>query len=134
MSSIFSRIISGELPAHKIVEVENYLAFLDIYPLMPGHTLVVPKREIENILDLDDELYVGLWIFAKQVAKAVQHVVACQRVGFVVAGFEVPHVHIHIIPMNATEDLNFAKQRERATDEELQKLAEEIRQALQTFF
>lgn len=130
MASIFSQIVKGELPAHIIAETDQYLAFLDIMPLHPGHTLVIPKDEVDYILDLDDELYMGLWLFAKHVAKAIEKAIPCKRIGFAVVGLEVPHAHIHLIPINSVEDMSFNKQRERASDEELARVAESIRQYL----
>ncbi len=130
MASVFTKIIQGELPAHKIVETNNYLAFLDIMPVRPGHTLAIPKKEVDYILDLEEDLYMGLWLFAKQVAKAVQKATMCKRIGFSVVGFEVPHVHIHIIPMESIDDMCFSKPRTKASDEELSAMAKKIREAL----
>ncbi len=130
MASIFTQIVNGELPAHKIVETEDYLAFLDIYPLKPGHTLVITKKEIPEIIDLDDELFVGLWLFGKEVAKAIKKTVKCERISFVVLGFQVPHAHIHLIPLDSETELNFQQERSRASDEELAEMAKKIREAL----
>jgi histidine triad (HIT) family protein len=130
MASIFSKIVKGEVPAHIVAETDHYLAFLDIMPLHPGHTLVIPKDEVDYILDLDDELYMGLWLFAKHVAKAIEKAIPCERIGFAVVGLEVPHAHIHVIPIHSVEDISFNKPRSRASDEELAKIAESIRQFL----
>lgn len=108
MASIFTRIVQGEIPCYKIVETEHYLAFLDIRPQAKGHTLCITKQEIDYIFDVDDELYQGLWMFAKKVAKAVKKVVPCKRVAIVVIGDEVPHTHVHLIPFNSMEDVRFS--------------------------
>jgi len=130
MATIFSRIASGELPCHKIAEDENYLAFLDISPLKTGHTLVIPKKETDNIFDIEDELYKGLFIFAKRVAKAVKKVVPCSRIGMAVIGLEVPHAHIHLVPINDADDINFTRPKMVPTNEELVATAEKIKAAL----
>jgi histidine triad (HIT) family protein len=110
MASIFSRIIQGEIPAYKVAEDENYLAFLDISPAAKGHTLVIPKKEVDYLFDLDDDLYTGLQLFAKKVAVALKQAVPCRKVGVLVLGLEVPHAHIHLIPMKNEGDLlNFSK-------------------------
>ena len=107
MASIFSKIISGEIPSYKIYEDENYLAFLDINPNALGHTLCIPKKEIDEIFDLDDQTLSGLMIFSKKVAKAIKKAVVCKRVGMSVIGLEVPHVHVHLIPINKMDDMLF---------------------------
>ena len=107
MASIFSKIISGEIPSYKIYEDENYLAFLDINPNALGHTLCIPKKEIDEIFDLDDHTLSGLMIFSKKVAKAIKKAVVCKRVGMSVIGLEVPHVHVHLIPINKMDDMSF---------------------------
>ena len=127
MASIFSKIISGEIPAHKIAETQNYLAFLDINPLMTGHTLVVPKSEMDVIYDMDDELFIGLHLFAKAIAKSLHKAIECKRIGFAIIGLEVPHAHIHLIPINSVSDMDFSKSRPKPTDEELANIAEKIR-------
>ena len=99
MASIFTRIVEGEIPCYKIAEDENFLAFLDINPLQEGHTLVIPKKEINYIFDVENELHAGLWNFAKKIGKAIEKVVPCQRIGITVIGLEVPHAHIHLIPL-----------------------------------
>ncbi len=107
MPSIFTRIVNGEIPCHKIAETEHYLAFLDVRPQAYGHTLCITKQEIDYVFDVEDELYAGLWMFAKIVAKSVKKVVPCKRVCVVVIGDEVPHTHVHLIPFNSMEDMRF---------------------------
>ena len=126
MPTIFSKIINGEIPCHKIWENEKCLAFLDVRPINPGHTLVIPKKEIDYLFDADDSLLSELMVFAKKVAKAIGKEVPCKKVGVMVAGLEVPHAHIHLIPINSVGDLNFARAKP-AAGEELAKLAEKIR-------
>lgn len=128
MPSIFSKIVKGEIPCHKIMEDEHYLAFLDIRPINPGHALVIPKKEIDYIFDLDKELLSGLMLFAQKAAIKIKKIVACQRVGMMVAGLEVPHAHIHLVPINSVGDLNFAKAKP-CSPEELAKIAAQIRNA-----
>jgi histidine triad (HIT) family protein len=130
MSSIFSRIVDGEIPSYKIAEDENYLAFLDINPLAKGHTLVIPKKEIDNLFDLDDELYQGLCLFAKNVAKAIEKCMPCKKVGVAVIGLEVPHAHIHLVPINGIFDLDFSRPKLKLTKEELAAIAQEISSAV----
>jgi histidine triad (HIT) family protein len=127
MSSLFSRIVAGEIPCHKIAENENCLAFLDINPLTMGHTLVIPKKEIDYLFDVEDELYQELWQFAKRVSKAIKKAVPCKRIGVAVIGLEVPHAHIHLIPMNRVSDMNFASPKLSPSKEELEAVAEKIR-------
>jgi histidine triad (HIT) family protein len=107
MASIFTRIINGEIPCHKVAETDDYLAFLDIRPQALGHTLCIPKREVDYIFDLEDDQLAGLMVFAKKVAKAVRQVVPCKRIGVAVIGIEVPHAHVHLIPLNAVSDMSF---------------------------
>jgi len=126
MSSIFSKIISGEIPAYKIAEDENFIAFLDAMPLVEGHTLVVPKKEVDLIFDLDREEYMNLWAFAQNVARQIKNAVPCTRVGIAVVGLEVPHAHIHLIPLNKIEDMNFKNERLRLTPEEYTKIQNSI--------
>jgi len=126
MASIFSKIVQGEIPCHKIAESESYLAFLDINPLAKGHTLVIPKEETDYIFDLDDEVLAGLMVFAKKVAMAIKARVACSRVGVTVIGLEVPHAHVHLIPINMVNDMNFAKPKLEFTKEELAAIAKDI--------
>lgn len=126
MATIFTRIINGEIPCHKIAENERYFAFLDINPLREGHTLVVPKTETDYIFDLDDDTLAGLIIFSKQVSKAIREVIPCNRIGVAVIGLEVPHVHIHLVPMDSMEDINFRNPKLRLTQDEFKSLAEKI--------
>ena len=126
MASIFTKIISGELPCHKLAEDDNYLAFLDISPLTPGHALVIPKKEVDYIFDMDQPLLEGIMPFAGKVAKAIEKVVPCKRIGVTVIGLEVPHAHIHLIPMNKVSDMNFAKPKMEISSEELADLAQKI--------
>jgi histidine triad (HIT) family protein len=130
MSSIFSKIIAGEIPAYKVAESIDFLAFLDINPLAEGHVLVIPKQEIDYLFDLDDELYTGLQMFAKIVATAIKQVIPCKRIGVAVIGLEVPHAHIHLIPMNEIADLNFSRPKLTFTPEQLEATAEKIKEAL----
>jgi len=126
MASIFSKIVNGEIPAYKVAEDENYLAFLDIFPVAKGHTLVIPKKEVDYLFDLDDELYAGLQLFAKKVATSLKKAIPCQKVGVLVLGLEVPHAHIHLIPMqNEADVLNFSKKQKFSPDE-FQKIKEII--------
>lgn len=126
MASIFSKIVSGEIPCYKIDEDENFLAFLDINPLAKGHTLVIPKKEIDYIFDLEDELLASMNIFAKRVAKAIDQSVVCKRVGIAVVGLEVPHAHIHLIPLNHIGDLSFANPKLKLTQKEFTSIASTI--------
>jgi histidine triad (HIT) family protein len=127
MASIFSRIASGELACHKVAETEQYLAFLDINPIAKGHTLVIPKREVDYIFDLSDEELAGLMLFAKKVARAIENVIPCSRIGMAVIGLEVPHTHIHLVPINDVYDIDFRKPKLRFSEEEFSKIAEKIR-------
>jgi len=126
MPSIFSRIVAGEIPAHKIAETDNYLAFLDVMPTTTGHTLVIPKKEVDYIFDLDDDLYAGLMAFAKTIAPAIEKAVPCKRIGVAVVGLEVPHAHIHLIPLNSMADMNFHNKL-KLTQDELAETAAKIR-------
>jgi histidine triad (HIT) family protein len=128
--TIFSKIAAGEIPAYKVAESNDFLAFLDINPLAEGHVLVIPKKEVDYIFDLDDETYVGLQVFAKIVATAIKKSIPCKRVGVAVIGLEVPHAHIHLIPMNNVSDLNFARPKLSFTSEELEATMDKIRKAL----
>ena len=129
MPSIFSRIVAGEIPAHKIAETDEYLAFLDVMPTTTGHALVIPKKEVDYLFDLDDELYAGLMAFAKKVAPAIEKAIPCKRIGVAVVGLEVPHAHIHLIPLNSMADMNFNNKMKPSQDE-LAATAEKIRQYL----
>lgn len=126
MASIFSRIIAGEIPSYKVAEDERYYAFLDINPLTKGHTLIVPKKEIDYLFDLDDETLSGMILFAKTVAKKIKRKIACSRVAVVVLGLEVPHAHIHLIPIQSEKDVDFTREKLKLTPEEFQKIAAEI--------
>lgn len=130
MASIFSRIVKGEIPCYKVAESDSCFAFLDINPLSKGHTLVIPKMEVDYIFDVEDELYSELMVFAKRVAKAVEKVVPCERMGVTVIGLEVPHAHVHLIPINALNDMNFAKPKLQFTQEEFNQLAASITAAM----
>lgn len=130
MATIFSKIVSGEIPCYKVAETNDYLAFLDVRPLTAGHTLVIPKVETDYIFDLEDEHFAGLHLFAKIVAKAVKTAIPCKRIGVAVIGLEVPHAHIHLVPMNELGDLNFEKERAVFTPEEYERIAQHIRSAL----
>lgn len=130
MATIFSKIVSGEIPCYKVAETNDYLAFLDVRPLTAGHTLVIPKVETDYIFDIEDEQFAGLHLFAKIVAKGVKAAVPCKRIGVAVIGLEVPHAHIHLVPMNEIGDLNFEKERVQLTPEQYEKIANDIRSAL----
>ncbi len=117
MPSIFTRIINGEIPAHKIAETDDFLAFLDVFPTAMGHTLVIPKQEINYLFALDDELYLGLMAFAKRIAPAIEQAVPCQRIGVAVIGLEVPHAHVHLIPLNSMADMDFTHKLKPSQDE-----------------
>jgi histidine triad (HIT) family protein len=129
MSTIFTRIIQGEIPCHRVAEDERFLAFLDIRPVATGHTLVVPKREVNELFDLDDETMGGLWVFAKAVAAALKRVVPCARVGVMVAGLEVPHAHVHLVPFTTMNELHFANAKPAAAAD-LAALATRVRTAM----
>jgi len=126
MSSIFTKIVNGEIPCYKVAEDEHHLAFLDVMPIAKGHTLVIPKKEVDLIFDLDEEEYKNLWAFAQKVAKKLKAAVPCVRVGVAVVGLEVPHTHIHLVPMNEIKDLNFMNERLKFTPEEYQEIQQEI--------
>ena len=127
--TIFSKIVAGEIPAHVVAESIDYLAFLDINPLAEGHVLVITKQEVDYLFDLEDEVYTGLQLFAKIVATAMKKAIPCKRIGVAVIGLEVPHAHIHQIPMNRVDDLNFARPKLSFTNEELAATALKIREA-----
>ena len=126
MSTIFSRIVAGEISAHKLAETEDYLAFLDVMPTTTGHTLVIPKKEVDYLFDLDDDLYAGLMAFAKKVAAGIEKAIPCQRIGVAVVGLEVPHAHVHLIPLNTMADMDFSHKL-NPTQDELAQTAENIR-------
>lgn len=126
MPSIFSRIIAGEIPAYKIAENDRYYAFLDINPITEGHTLVVPKVEVDYIFDLDDETLAGMMLFAKQVATKIKRKIDCKRVAVAVLGLEIPHAHIHLIPIKQEKDLDFHREKLKMTPDEFRKIADSI--------
>ena len=126
MASIFSRIVAGEIPCYKVAEDEKYFAFLDISPVAKGHTLVIPKHEVDYIFDLDDEEYAGLTAFAKKVAAAMKKVMPCKRIGVAVLGLEVPHTHIPLVPINKESDMNFFKEKLSLPAEEMAEIAAKI--------
>ena len=128
--SIFTRIVRGEIPAYKVAETEDFLAFLDINPLAKGHTLVIPKKQVDYLFDLEDELYLGIHIFAREIAHALRQAVPCKRIGTAVLGLEVPHAHIHLVPINEIGDLNFSGKKLSFPPEEMQQIADEIRAKL----
>jgi histidine triad (HIT) family protein len=130
MASIFSKIVSGEIPAHVVAETTEFLAFLDVNPLVMGHVLVIPKKEVDYIFDMDDESYFGLTLFAKIVAKGLKEAFPCKKVGVAVIGLEVPHVHIHLIPMNNVSDMNFSREKLKPSQEELAEAAVKIKTVL----
>ncbi len=130
MPSIFSRIVSGEIPSYKIAESEDYYAFLDINPMVKGHTLVVPKKEVDYIFDLDEDLLGGLMAFAKKVAHAIDATIPCKRVGVMVVGTEVPHAHIHLIPFQRESEMNITKSKMTLQPEEMEQIAASIRAKL----
>lgn len=126
MASIFTRIIQGEIPSYKVAENAHCYAFLDIFPLQRGHVLVVPKKEVDLIFDLEDSEYQELMSFSKKIAKAIKKAIQCERVGMTVIGLEVPHAHIHLVPINNVNDINFAKEKLKFSDEEFKSIAELI--------
>ena len=126
MATIFTRIINGEIPSYKVAEDENFYAFLDINPLMKGHTLVVPKQEVDYLFDLDDNILQKMTIFAKRVATQIKCKIECKKVAMIVLGLEVPHAHIHLIPMNTESDVDFHKEKLNLTPEEFAQIAKEL--------
>jgi histidine triad (HIT) family protein len=127
MSSIFSQIIDRKIPAYIVAEDDHHIAFLDIMPLVKGHLLVVPKKEVDYIFDLDDELYCSLQLFAKKVAIAQEKAIRCTRIGVAVIGLDVPHVHIHLVPLKSMDDINFSRPKLKLPDDEMNRIAEKIR-------
>ncbi|MFP4024084.1 MAG: HIT family protein [Thiohalospira sp.] len=127
MASIFTKIVKGEIPSYKIAEDENFYAFLDINPLVKGHTLVIPKQETDYYFDLDNETLSGLTLFSKKIAKAIDKAIDCKRVGVVVLGLEVPHAHVHLIPLNSEADASFSKPKLKLSKDEFEAIAERIR-------
>jgi histidine triad (HIT) family protein len=126
MSSLFTKIINQEIPCHKVAETEDYLAFLDINPLVMGHVLCIPKKEVDYIFDLEDETLAGLMLFSKKVAIAIDKAVDCKRVGVAVIGLEVPHAHVHLVPLQNVGDINFSKEKLSPSKEELASMAKSI--------
>ena len=126
MASIFTKIVNGEIPAYKVAEDENYFAFLDIFPVAKGHTLVIPKKEVDYLFDLEDELYAGLQLFAKKVAVGLKKAIPCEKVGVLVLGLEVPHAHIHLVPMQNEGDLLNFSDKKKFTPEEFQEITKLI--------
>ncbi len=133
MASVFSKIVQGEIPSHKIAETDKFLAFLDIRPLTKGHTLVIPKKEIDYFFDLDDPLLGEIMVFAKKVAKAIEASITCKRIGLSVVGLEVPHAHIHLIPINSVADMSFSKAPLTMNQDELGAIAQQIREKFEAF-
>lgn len=130
MPTIFTKIVNGEIPSWKIAEDDNYFAFLDINPLAKGHTLVIPKKETDYIFHLNDDEFKGLWTFAKKIALAIEAAVPCERIGIAVIGLEVPHAHIHLVPLNSVYDIDFKKPKLKLSHDEFANLASEITKAL----
>ena len=126
MASVFTRIVKGEIPCYKVAEDDRYFAFLDINPLAKGHTLVIPKEETDNIFDLDDRTLADMMVFAKRIARKIQANIACKKVAVVVLGLEVPHAHIHLIPINSEKDVDFHREKLQLTPEEFQRIAKRI--------
>jgi len=130
MSSIFSKIVDGDIPAYKVAEDDNYLAFLDIFPLAKGHVLVIPKKHTDYIFDIDTDEYLELWKFAQKVAKAMDKVIHCKRIGVAVIGLEVPHAHIHLIPMDSVEEINFSLPKLNLSNNQMNNISELIKSAI----
>ncbi|TAL60054.1 MAG: HIT family protein [Bacteroidetes bacterium] len=127
MPTIFSKIVNGDIPCYKVAESDKYLAFLDVFPLAKGHTLVIPKKETDYIFDIPDEEYSGLQLFSKKVAKAIEKAIPCKRIGVAVIGLEVPHAHIHLIPLQNVNDINFSRPKLSFSKEEMEDTAKNIR-------
>jgi histidine triad (HIT) family protein len=130
MPSIFSKIVSGDIPAYKIAEDEHHLAFLDIFPLAKGHVLVIPKKETDYIFDITSDEYLELWKFAQKVAKGMDKVITCERIGVAVIGLEVPHAHIHLVPLNNVSDINFERPKLQFSEAEMKSVADLIKSAI----
>ena len=126
MPSIFSKIVAGDIPCYKVAENKNFLAFLDIFPLAKGHTLVIPKKETDYIFDMESKEYKELWSFAQKVAKAQKQIIPCERIGVAVIGLEVPHAHIHLVPINGVSDIDFSRPKLQFTKEEMEQVASDI--------
>ena len=132
MATIFSRIIAGEIPSYTIAEDERFYAFLDINPIAKGHTLVVPKKEVDYLFDMDDELLAGMTVFSKKVARAIEKAIPCRRVGLMVIGLEVPHAHIHLIPIQKEGDMNLSNPKLKLSSDEFTEIAEKIRREFES--
>ena len=132
MASIFSKIVAGEIPSYKVAEDEKHYAFLDINPVTQGHVLVIPKQEVDYIFDLSDEDYTNLQLFAKRIAEAVKQAIPCKRVGVAIMGLEVPHAHIHLVPINEEADMNFFKEKVSLSPDEMKNIAKKISQYAMT--
>lgn len=132
MATIFSRIAAGEIPSWRVAEDDRFFAFLDINPVTEGHVLVIPRREVDYIFDLDDDEYAALQLFAKRVAKAIKKAIPCKRVGTAVLGMEVPHAHIHLIPLNTEADMDFRAPKKELSAERMERIAASIREAFDT--
>ena len=130
MPSIFSKIVSGDIPAYKVGENENHLAFLDLFPLAKGHVLVIPKKETDYIFDITSDEYLELWKFAQKVAKGMDKVIACERIGVAVIGLEVPHAHIHLVPLNNVSDINFERPKLKFSEAEMKSVSDLIKSAI----
>ncbi len=130
MPTIFSKIVAGEIPAYIVAEDEHFMAFLDINPLAPGHTLVIPRKEVDYLFDLDNDLLSGILPFAKSVARAIEKVVPCERIGVSVIGLEVPHAHVHLIPLRTMDDINFSRPKLSMNEHQLVEMSEKIKAAL----
>jgi len=127
MATIFTKIVEGEIPCYQIAEDEHFLAFLDVNPLVKGHTLVIPKKEQDYLFDIEDESYLNLQLFAKKVAVQLKSKIQCKRIGVAVIGLEVPHAHIHLIPLNTIDDMNFSREKLKISSTELAEIAEELK-------
>lgn len=131
MASIFTRIVQGEIPSYRVAETDRFYAFLDINPLVPGHTLVIPKQETDYLFDINDQDYQDLMLFAKRVSEAIYKAIPCKRVGVAVLGMEVPHAHIHLVPLQSEGDLDFRKEKAKLTPEQFQEIAASIDKSLE---
>jgi len=134
MATVFTKIIRGEIPCYKIAESQEFFAFLDINPLAKGHTLVIPKKEIDYLFDLDNELYLNLFAFARKVGTAIESVISCKRIGLIVFGLDVPHAHIHLIPINKSSEMSFSSPRVQLSDDEFKSIANDIGKAFRDMF
>ncbi|MCA4782933.1 HIT family protein [Empedobacter stercoris] len=130
MASIFTKIINGEIPSYKIAENDRYIAILDAFPLVEGHVLVIPKKEVDKIFDLDKETYLGLMDFSYEIAQAIEKAIPCLRVGLAVVGLEVPHVHVHLVPLNSMQDINFSNPKLQLSAEKMNEIADSIKSYL----